>query len=305
MDTHHHHHSAPGKEHQLAFMAGISLNIIFVIIEIFFGLSSNSSALIADAGHNVSDVMSLILSWTGIWLATRQPRGRFSYGYKKSTILISILNAIILLIAVGFILVDALPKFSHPSPVAGNQVMIVAAIGIVINGLTALLFIKGQKHDLNIKGAFLHMSADAVVSMGVVIAGLLIRETQCYWIDPVMSLIIILIIGIGTWNLLVDSVRLAMDATPRGIDPAAVRKAIMNHKEVTDVHDLHIWALSTSENAVSLHLTINSTNQESVLKTINQLIDHEFKIKQSTIQIESDQHPICHFHHQSPKTDEH
>ena len=206
-----------------AFAIGIGLNIAFVAVEIIFGLIANSSALLADAGHNASDVLSLVFAWTATWLATLKPRGKYTYGLRKTTILVSILNALLLFGAVALIARDAIGKFENPEPVAGTQVMIVAGIGVFVNTITALLFMKGQKDDLNIKGAFLHMAADAGVSLGVVVAGLFINLTGKQWIDPVMSLLIIMVILWGTWRLFIDSLDLALDAVPKHIDIEKVR----------------------------------------------------------------------------------
>lgn len=281
--SHNHNH---GTNYNKSFAIGITLNVIFIAVELFYGLIANSSALIADAGHNASDVLGLVFAWIAIWLANRKPQGRYTYGFKKSTILISVLNAMILFVAVGFILWDAIGKFKNPEPVAGNQVMIVAAIGVVINTLTALMFVKGQKNDLNIKGAFLHMAADAAVSLGVVIAGLLIRNTGANWIDPLMSIVIVVIIVWGTWKLFIDSIKLALDATPQSINISEMRYKLLSFKEVVSIHDLHVWALSTSENALSVHIISKTENSTWLLGEIKNTLAKEFKITHTTIQIE-------------------
>lgn len=283
---HGHHHHGEGISHGKAFAIGIALNIIFVGVEIIYGLIANSSALLADAGHNASDVMSLIFAWTAAWLATLKPRGKYSYGFRKSTILASLWNAVLLFVAVGFIAWDAIGKLEHPEPVAGKQVMIVAGIGILINTITALLFIKGQKEDINIKGAFLHMAADAAVSLGVVVAGLLITLTGHQWIDPVMSFIIIAVILWGTWKLFIDSVNLSLDAVPGGIDIEKVRKRLSEIEGVEDVHDLHIWAISTTTSALSAHLVIPENQTDEMIGKIQDILKKEFNIAHTTIQIE-------------------
>lgn len=283
---HGHHHHGEGISHGKAFAIGIALNIIFVGVEITYGLIANSSALLADAGHNASDVMSLIFAWTAAWLATLKPRGKYSYGFRKSTILASLWNAVLLFVAVGFIAWDAIGKLEHPEPVAGKQVMIVAGIGILINTITALLFIKGQKEDINIKGAFLHMAADAAVSLGVVVAGLLITLTGYQWIDPVMSFIIIAVILWGTWKLFIDSVNLSLDAVPGGIDIEKVRKRLSEIEGVEDVHDLHIWAISTTTSALSAHLVIPENQTDEMIGKIQDILKKEFNIAHTTIQIE-------------------
>ncbi len=283
---HGHHHHGEGISHGKAFAIGIALNIIFVGVEITYGLIANSSALLADAGHNASDVMSLIFAWTAAWLATLKPRGKYSYGFRKSTILASLWNAVLLFVAVGFIAWDAIGKLEHPEPIAGKQVMIVAGIGILINTITALLFIKGQKEDINIKGAFLHMAADAAVSLGVVVAGLLITLTGYQWIDPVMSFIIIAVILWGTWKLFIDSVNLSLDAVPGGIDIEKVRKRLSEIEGVEDVHDLHIWAISTTTSALSAHLVIPENQTDEMIGKIQDILKKEFNIAHTTIQIE-------------------
>ncbi|MCA1760900.1 MAG: cation diffusion facilitator family transporter, partial [Bacteroidales bacterium] len=221
--THEHKHPIP---HRRSFAIGIGLNLIFVAVEVFYGLLANSSALLADAGHNASDVLGLAFAWTAAWLATIKPKGKYTYGLRKTTILVSILNALLLFGAVAAIGWDAIGKLQNPQPVGGKQIMIVAGIGVVINTFTALLFMKGQKHDLNIRGAFLHMAADAAVSLGVVFSGLLILQTGKNWIDPVMSFIIIAVILWGTWQLFSDSLNLALDAVPKNIDVGKVRRFI-------------------------------------------------------------------------------
>ncbi len=288
--SHSHRQSHPdygaGISHSKAFATGIVLNVIFVGVEIAYGFIANSSALLADAGHNASDVMSLIFAWTAAWLATLKPRGKYSYGFRKSTILASLWNAILLFVAVGFIAWDAVEKLQNPEPVAGDQVMIVASIGILINTMTALLFIKGQKEDINIKGAFLHMAADAAVSLGVVIAGLFIALTGYQWIDPVMSFIIIAVILWGTWKLFMDSVNLALDAVPAGIDITEVRNRLSSIEGVEDVHDLHIWALSTTTSALSAHLVIPGQRTDEMIGKIQDMLKEEFNIAHTTLQIE-------------------
>lgn len=284
--SHGHNHSHTNNYNK-AFAVGIGLNIAFVAVEIFYGLIANSSALLADAGHNASDVLSLIFAWFAIWLSTKKPKGRYTYGFKKTTILISVLNAFLLFGAVIAIGWDAIDKFQNPQPVAGTQVMIVASIGVIINTITALMFLKGQKDDLNIKGAFLHMAADAGVSLGVVISGLLIFKTGLQWIDPAMSLIIIIVILWGTWKLFIESIRLALDAVPSSLDIDKVKLSILNHTGVDDVHDLHVWAISTNENALSVHI-ITKVENSDLLKSIQERLSHDFSIKHATIQIERD-----------------
>lgn len=284
--SHNHSHIHAHQKHGKAFAIGIGLNIVFVAVEVFYGFAANSSALLADAGHNASDVLSLIFAWTAGWLATRKPKGKYTYGLRRTTILVSILNALLLFGAMFMIGLDVVDKFQNPQPVAGRQVMIVAAIGVVINTFTALLFVKGQKDDLNIRGAFLHMIADAAVSVGVVIAGLLILLTGSQWIDPLISIFIILIILWSTWHLFIESINLALDAVPRDIDVAEVLEFLKNQKGVSDVHDLHIWAISTTQVALTAHLIMPDGGNDAFLAALQDELDHKFKIGHTTFQIE-------------------
>lgn len=286
--AHSHGHShATNKSYGKAFALGIGLNVIFIAVEIIYGLIANSSALLADAGHNASDVLGLVFAWTAMWLASIKPRGKYTYGLRKTTILVSILNALLLFGAVAVIGWDAIGKFKNPEPVAGSQVMIVAAIGVVINTLTALLFMKGQKDDLNIKGAFLHMAADAGVSLGVVVAGLLINLTGKQWIDPVTSFLIIAVIVWGTWRLFTDSVDLALDAVPKHINLEKVREFLLAQKGVENIHDLHIWAMSTTKVAWTAHLIIPEGINDNFIGDLQHELEHEFGINHTTLQIEN------------------
>lgn len=282
--SHEHSHEIP---HGKAFAIGIALNLLFVGVEVFFGLVANSSALLADAGHNASDVLGLAFAWTAAWLATMKPKGKYTYGLRKTTILVSILNAILLFGAVAAIGWDAVEKLENPQPVGGIQVMIVAGIGVLINTFTALLFMKGQKHDLNIRGAFLHMAADAGVSLGVVISGLLILLTGKNWIDPVMSFIIIAVILWGTWRLFSDSVNLALDAVPKNIDVEKVRRFIESKNGVENLHDLHIWAMSTTQIALTAHLVMPDGNDDHFITTLQNELKNKFNIGHTTFQIEN------------------
>ena len=280
----HKHQSIHGK----AFAIGIGLNVAFVAVEIIFGLTANSSALLADAGHNASDVLSLIFAWVAAWMATIKPKGKYTYGLRKTTILVSILNAMLLFGAVIAIGWDAVGKLQNPEPVAGTQVMIVAGIGVVVNTLTALLFMKGQKEDLNIKGAFLHMAADAGVSLGVVVAGLMIRITGALWIDPVMSFVVIAVILWGTWRLFTDSVDLALDAVPKHISIEKVRNYLLAKHGVNDIHDLHIWAMSTTQVALTVHLVMPEGGDDEFIAKLRKSLDREFGINHTTFQIENE-----------------
>jgi len=285
--SHEHSHGNAGEtDYSRAFALGIGLNIAFVAVEIIYGLIANSSALLADAGHNASDVLGLVFAWTAARLATIKPKGKYTYGLRKTTILVSILNAFLLFGAVVAIGWDAVGKLYDPEPVAGTPVMIVAAIGVVINTLTALLFMKGQKEDLNIKGAFLHMAADAGVSLGVVVAGLLINITGLQWIDPITSFLIIAVILWGTWNLFTDSVDLALDAVPKQIDVDKVRDFLLSQNRVQNVHDLHIWAMSTTKVALSVHIITSVQTDSSFIQEIQHSLREKFNIGHTTIQIE-------------------
>jgi len=235
-----HDHSHEVKNYNKAFSIGITLNIIFVLIEGVYGVMADSLALIADAGHNLSDVVSLILAWGAFYLAKKNPSLKRTYGLKKVTILASLTSAILLLIALGAIAWEALGRFSDPQAVDGMTVIVVAGIGVVINTVTALLFMEGQKDDLNIRGAYLHMAADAGVSLGVVIAGIAIMYTGWLWLDPVISLLIVLVILIGTWGLLRDSVNLSIDAAPKDVDVSKIKEYFLSQDKITDLHDLHV-----------------------------------------------------------------
>ena len=286
--SHEHHHDHPNR-YGRAFAIGIGLNVLFVAVEVIYGLLANSSALLADAGHNASDVLSLVFSWTAAWLATIRPTGKYTYGLRKTTILVSILNALLLFVAMGIIAWDAIGKIKNPSPVAGSQVMLVAGIGVIINTATALLFMKGQKEDLNIKGAFLHMAADAGVSLGVVIAGVLIYFTGKLWIDSLTSFLIIGVVLWGTWNLFTDSLRLALDAVPGHIKIEEVRAFLETQKGVANVHDLHIWAMSTTRVALTAHLVMPDGNSDAFLSQLQEDLEHRFGIGHTTFQIEKKQ----------------
>jgi cobalt-zinc-cadmium efflux system protein len=283
----HKHEHTHTNQHGKAFAIGIGLNLIFVAVEVFYGLLANSSALLADAGHNASDVLGLAFAWTASWLATIKPKGKYTYGLRKTTILASIVNAILLFGAVIAIGWDAIGKLQNPQPVGGKQVMIVAGIGVVINTFTALLFMKGQKHDLNIRGAFLHMAADAAVSLGVVVSGFLILKTGKNWIDPVTSFIIIAVILWGTWQLFSDSVNLALDAVPKNIEVEKVRRFIESKNGVANLHDLHIWAMSTTQNALTAHLVMPNGSDDNFITSLQNELKDKFNIGHTTFQIEN------------------
>ena len=283
----HSHGKSHLSKYRNAFLIGIILNIGYIAVEVFFGLRANSSALLADAGHNASDVLSLAFAWAATWLASIRPKGKYTYGLRKTTILVSILNALLLFVAVAIIGWEAIGKIINPQPVAGGQVMIVAGIGVIINTATALLFIKGQKDDLNIKGAFLHMAADAGVSLGVVFSGLMIYLTGALWIDPLTSFLIIGGVVWATWRLFIDSLDLALDAVPRNINVEEVREYLLSKKGVCEIHDLHIWAMSTTMVALTTHLIMPDGNEDSFIAELQKEIHEKFGIEHTTFQIET------------------
>lgn len=286
--AHQHEHVASDFSNKTrAFKLGVGLNLAFIIIEAIAGFSVSSLALLADAGHNLSDVLGLLISWLALWLSQKQATKQRTYGYKSSSILAALANAVILLIAVGGIAVEAIRRLAHPEPVSGWTVIIVAAVGIIINGLTAWLFVKDQKGDLNIRGAFLHMAADAGVSLGVVIAGFIALATGWEWVDPIVSLLIAVVILAGTWDLLHKSINLALNAVPEGIDIDKIKQAIMADSTVMSIHDLHVWGMSTTEVAMTVHIvrTTLAYNNEFIAKMNRQLND-EFHICHLTIQTE-------------------
>jgi cobalt-zinc-cadmium efflux system protein len=280
-------HSHVPQSFGTAFVVGTVLNAGYVVVQLIFGIFAHSLALIADAGHNFSDVLALLLAWGATYLASTPSTVRRTYGLGRSSILAALVNSVVLLIAVGGITWEAIRRFSDPGEVGGKTVMIVAAIGIVINGITALLFFAGRDRDLNIRGAFLHMAADAAVSAGVVIAGMLILLTGMHWIDPVASLIINVVIVWGTWGLLRDSLAMALDLVPANVDPNAVRKYLEGLDGVTAVHDLHIWPLSTTRTALTVHLEMpDEAGGDVFLQQVCERLHAEFQIEHSTIQIE-------------------
>lgn len=288
---HEHGHGHAGHAHApanfgSAFAAGIALNTIFIIVEAIYGYASNSTALIADAGHNLSDVLGLIVAWIAVILSKRPPSVRYTYGLRGSSILAALFNAVFLLIAVGAIGWQAVLRLFNPEPVAEMTVMIVAAIGIGINGFTALLFASGRKSDINIRGAYLHMAADAAVSAGVVIAALIIMFTGWVWLDAATSLAIVAIIVWGTWGLLRDSTAMSLGAVPTGIDPVAVRQYLEQRPGVTEVCDLHIWPMSTTESALTCHLVMPSGHPgDAFLVQATIHLNDTFGIQHTTIQI--------------------
>lgn len=284
-DSGHGHSHAP-KDFGRAFLIGIVLNTGFVIIEAAYGWISGSMALIADAGHNLSDVLALLLAWGASVAAKRPASQRFTYGFKSSTILAALANAGLLLVAIGAILYETLHRMAEPAPVQGETMVIVAGIGILVNAGTAALFLRGQD-DINIRGAFLHMAADALVSLGVVIAGLAIIWTGALWIDPLVSILIVLVIAWGTWGLLKDSVAMSMLAVPKGISETEVRSYLINLDGVSDLHDLHIWPMSTTETALTVHLVMPGGHPgDAFLQEVTEELEHHHRISHVTVQIE-------------------
>lgn len=273
-----------------AFAIGTGLNAVFVVIELVYGFAANSVALIADAVHNLGDVLGLLLSWGALWLSRQPPTRRRTYGWGRSTILAALGNAMILLVSIGAIGWEAIRRFASPEPIAETTVVVVALIGVAVNGATAMLFMRGRTDDLNIRAPFLHMAGDAGVSLGVVLAALLIGATGWLWLDPLTSLAIIAVIGWSAWSLLIDSSNLAMDAVPAGITPEHVREHLEAYPGVSEVHDLHIWALSTTETALTAHLVcVAGGNDAPPLGSIAADLRQAFGIGHATFQIESEE----------------
>lgn len=282
-----HTHALAPATRSRAFALGMALNVAFIAAEVIFGVRAHSLALLADAGHNLSDVLGLGLAWGALLLGQRPPTERHTYGWRRASILAALANAILLLVAVGGIAWEALQRLGHPEPVAGGVVMAVAGLGVLINGATALLFISGRKEDINVRGAFLHMAADAVVSLGVVAAGLAMARTGWLWLDPSVSLMIGAVIVWGTWSLLRESLRLAMDAVPQGVDLPEVEAYFQALPGITAVHDLHIWAMSTTEIALTAHLVKPDAEvDDALLQRIKRDLHERFRIEHTTIQLE-------------------
>lgn len=284
--SHQHSHTINAESLNKAFIIGIVLNLAFVVIEFAAGFWFDSLALLSDAGHNLSDVVSLVLALLAFRLAKVKANERYTYGYKKSTILVSLLNAVILLVAVGAIVIESIHKLSNPAVVPGGAIAWVAGVGVLINAFTAFLFMKDKEKDLNVKGAYLHMAADALVSVGVLVAGIVISRTDWYIIDPIIGLIVAVVILISTWNLLHDSLRLTLDGVPTSIDSQKVVEAIRALPGVDDVHHIHIWAISTTENALTAHIVLK---QPESMQEVKHLIRHrleDFGIGHATLEFE-------------------
>jgi cobalt-zinc-cadmium efflux system protein len=292
--THGAGHSHAPADFGTAFAIGVGLNVLVVLLEFAFGIFGHSVALIADAGHNLGDVAGLVAAWIAAVLVRRRPSARFTYGLRGSGVLAALFNAALLLIAVGAISWEAIERLAHPQPVAGVVVIVVAALGIVLNGATALLFAAGRKGDLNVRGAFTHMAADAAVSAGVVVAGLLILLTGWLWIDPVVSLLINVAVVWMTWSLLRDSVRMSLGAVPDAIDPQAVRSFLEAQPGVASVHDLHIWSIGTTETALTAHLVMpDQPANDGFLHHVARELEDDFGICHATLQIEQGPAEAC------------
>ena len=291
MTEHNHsHHTAPLKNLNRAFIIGIVLNSVFVIVEFIAGFYFNSLALLSDAGHNLSDVASLGLSLLAFKMAESKTSTRFTYGYHKGTILASLANAVILLIAVGSIGWEAIQRFMNPEETEGGVIAIVAGIGIVINSLSAFFFFRDKDKDLNVKGAYLHLATDALVSIGVVIAGILISYTGIKWIDPLISLLIMAIVIYSTWSLLVESLRLSIDAVPEKVQIEKINGEAMKVEGVKNIHHIHVWAMSTTKNALTAHVVIDANSSMSKAEEIKKELKHRLEhleIQHVTLEVES------------------
>jgi cobalt-zinc-cadmium efflux system protein len=283
----HQHHDHGPLQLNRAFALGVALNVAFVIVEAGFGFWANSLALLADAGHNLSDVIGLLLAWGAHYLTAHPPSRRRTFGLKRSTILAALFNSVLLLLAVVGIVWEAVQRFGSPEEVSAWMVVGVAAVGVVINTATAFLFMSGRERDLNVRGAYLHMAADAAISAGVVAAGFLIRATGWTWIDPVSSILIAMVIAIGTWGLLRESLDLALDAVPSGIDPAEIEAYLAGIPGIASVHHLHVWGMSTTEIALTVHLTKpDGQLDDALLERITAELHDRFRISHATIQLE-------------------
>lgn len=296
---HHHHHVHAIERLSTIYIVAVALNLLFVVVEAVAGFVGHSLGLLSDAGHNLSDVFSLLLAMIALKLASSHATKRFTYGYRKASVLISLLNAIILLVAVGAIMVESVRKFMHPADVNGTLIIWTAAVGIVINGLTAWALSRQQQHDINTRGAFLHMLADTLVSVGVVVSGVLINLTGWTLIDPIIGLVIAVVILVSTWSLLAESLRMSADAVPEGFDVEDIKQKIEGQEGVLNVHHIHIWPISTTETALTCHVVIPSSDRlEEVTDRVKQLLD-SLGIHHSTLELETTSshchdHDCCH-----------
>jgi len=288
---HHHHQTPKASNLNRAFIIGIAINALYVLIELSAGLYYNSLSLISDAGHNLSDVAALALALLAFRLVKVEANDKFTYGYRKSTILVSLINSVVLFIAIGGIIFETISRMHHPVIIQGQPIAIVAGIGILINAVSAMLFFRDKESDLNVKGAYLHLMADAVVSLGVVVSGILIFLFHLYWLDMVMSLIIVLVIFYSTWNLFKDSLSLTLDGVPKGIDINEVVSEIKEVEGVIDVHHLHVWAISTSQNAMTAHIIIHPNTGMEQINQLKKNIKHELEhvnIHHATLEFEAE-----------------
>lgn len=283
---HNHSHSHTPTNFGKAFLIAIVLNSIFIAVEVFYGILSNSTALLSDATHNFGDVLGLLIAWFAYSLSSKNPTSKFTYGFKPSTILATAINGMLLLVATGAIAWEAVSRIFNPSPVNGTTVIIVATIGIVINSLSAYLLSKGGK-DINIRGAFLHLMADALVSAGVVVAGIIIVFTNFVYIDPIVSILVSIVIFYSTWGLFKEGIKLSLHAVPNGIDFNKVKEFLLSKENIKEVHDLHIWAMGTTETALTVHLVLKDEKIKIDVNKISHDLHHNFEISHSTLQIES------------------
>ena len=297
--AHNHKHHVHQHTHNIesinsALVIGIILNTLFVVIEAIAGFYYDSLALLSDAGHNLSDVISLILALLAFRLVQMKPTSKYTYGYKKSSILVSLLNAIILLVAVGMILSESIVKIRHPEPIDGNAIAWVAGAGIIINAFTAFLLFRQKGSDLNIKGAYLHMAADTLVSVGVLISGVVIEYTHWYFVDPIIGIVVAVVILYSTWGLLHDSLRLSLDGVPVDINLDEIKGVLLRNEGVEDVHHLHIWGISTTQNALTAHIVVRSTENMEELKHKLKEELYEHNIQHATLELELDSEHCDH-----------
>ena len=293
-ESHDHHHNIVLTDVNNAFIIGIILNALFVVIEVIAGLNIHSLSLLSDAGHNLADVGSLAISLLAFKLLKVKSNDKYTYGYRKTSILAALLNAMILLVSIGAILFEAIRKFSHPVPLQGNYIAIIAAIGIAINFISAMLFMKNKDKDINQKAAYLHLMSDAIVSLGLVIGGIIISFTHWFWLDPVFSVVIAIIILISTWSLLRESLKLSLDGVPKDIDVEKVKQQILLSEMVKDIHHIHVWAMSTTENAMTGHLVLNNNIKQIEVSVLKEGIKHRLhhlNIQHVTLETEFDDEP--------------
>lgn len=293
-DHHHHQHVVPTEEMNMAFIVGIILNFSFVIVEVITGIVIHSLSLISDAGHNLADVGALALSLLAFRMMKVKSNERFTYGYRKTSVFVSLINSVVLLVSIGAIVYEAIHHLFNPEPLPGLTISVVAGIGILVNGLSAMLFMKGKDHDLNVKGAYMHLLSDAMVSLGLVVGGIIILFTHWYIIDSLLSLVVAAIILANTWSLLRDSLRLSLDAVPEGISIENIRAIALKIKGVKDLHHIHIWAISTTENALTAHLVlpINTTiaREQEIKQELKHQLEHN-NIHHITIESERENEP--------------